>query len=137
MKKVKQISYVVAAGATAMTLNSCNKYDDGPGMSLMTKKSRVAGEWEVKSIDGETMTQGYTVNMEFEKNGIMTYSYTLGSTSYTYAGTWDFASDKENLVMIVDGGSQVYEIKKLENKEMWLDDDASSAVGQIWKLESK
>ena len=76
--------------------------------------------------------------MSFEKNGTMlfTYSYT-GSANETYAGTWDFASDKENLIITLDGEATVFEIKRLTNKELWLDDDITATDGEIWKLEAK
>ena len=61
--------------------------------------------------------------------------YYLNSASYT--GSWDFSSDKENLVISIDGGIDTLEIKRLTNKEMWLDENYTSANGEIWKLESK
>ena len=46
-------------------------------------------------------------------------------------------SDKENLVITLDGEATVFEIKRLTNKELWLDDDITAADGEIWKLEAK
>lgn len=37
----------------------------------------------------------------------------------------------------VDGDVQLFEIKRLTNKEMWLDNDITSIDGDIWKLETK
>ena len=65
------------------------------------------------------------------------YSYQGVSESYSYAGSWDFASDKEQLSLIVDGSVELFEIKRLTNNEMWLDDDITALDGDIWKLESK
>jgi hypothetical protein len=48
-----------------------------------------------------------------------------------------FASDKENLILNIDGDATVFEIKRLTNKELWLDDDVTAADGEIWKLEAK
>ena len=75
--------------------------------------------------------------MSFEKSGSMSFSYVYSGGNETYAGTWDFAYDKENLMITLDGEATVFEIKRLTNNEMWLDDDISAADGDIWKLESK
>jgi hypothetical protein len=137
MKNKKNLAYVALAGATALAVNSCGKYEEGPKFSLLSKKSRVAGDWNVKSVGSQVLTSGYGLNMTFDKDGSMKYTYTYGSTSYSYAGTWDFSSDKENLIINVDGGIDTLEIKKLKNKEMWLDDDYTSADGDLWILEAK
>lgn len=124
-----------------MGVSSCGKYEDGPGFSLLSKKARVVGDWEVKSIGADVFGTEYSVDLSFEKNGslMFTYSYNYqgSSQSYSYAGSWDFASDKEQLSMIVDGNVELFEIKRLTNNEMWLDDDITSLDGDIWKLESK
>jgi hypothetical protein len=141
MKNFKNLTYVTLAGVTAMGVSSCGKYEDGPGFSLLSKKARVVGDWEVKSIGADVFGSEYSVDLSFEKNGslMFTYSYNYQgvSESYSYAGSWDFASDKEQLSMIIDGEIQLFEIKRLTNNEMWLDDDITALDGDIWKLESK
>jgi hypothetical protein len=68
----------------------------------------------------------------------MKYSYTSnGATEELYTGSWDFSSDKEELIMTIDGESVVFDIKRLSNSEMWLDIDATDADGDLWKLEAK
>lgn len=141
MKNFKNLTYLTLAGVTAIGVSSCGKYEDGPGFSLLSKKSRVVGDWEVKSIGADVYGTDYSVNMSFEKSGDLlvtsSYSYQGSSQSYSYAGSWDFASDKEQLSLIVDGSVQLFEIKRLTNNEMWLDDDITALDGDIWKLESK
>ena len=137
MSKLKKLSYVSLAGITALSVGSCGKYEDGPGISLLTKKSRVAGNWNIKSIGTLVYPANYSVNLEFEKSGSATFTYSYGGYSETYAGSWDFASDKENLILNIDGDVQTFEIKRLTNKEIWLDDDITSVDGDIWKLEAK
>lgn len=131
------MTYVSVAGITALSVSSCGKYEDGPSVSLLTKKARVVGSWDVKSIGTQAMIAGYSMNLNFEKSGVATFSYTYGGSSYTYAGSWDFASDKENILINIDGDAQLFEIKRLTNNEMWLDDDITTVDGDIWKLEAK
>ena len=138
MNNSKKITFVALAGATALGLNSCGKYEDGPNFSLLTKKARVAGDWDVKSMGSEVLTAEYGISFNFEKDGSMKYNYTAnGTVQDSYSGSWDFTSDKEELVLTVDGESIVFDIKRLTNSEMWLDDDASDADGNLWKLEAK
>lgn len=137
MKNKKKLVYASLVGVTALSVSSCGKYEDGPNLSLLTKKSRVAGDWDVKSVGSQVLGADYGLTMTFDKDGSMKYSYTYGTSSTSYAGSWDFSSDKENLVISIDGGIDTLEIKRLTNKEMWLDDDYTSANGDIWKLESK
>ena len=137
MSKLKKLSYVSVAGITALSVSSCGKYEDGPGISLLSKKARVVGSWDVKSIGSFSLNSGYSLNFSFEKSGSASFSYSYSGYSETYAGSWDFASDKENLILNIGGDVQTFEIKRLTNDEIWLDDDITSVDGDIWKLEAK
>jgi hypothetical protein len=137
MKNSKKLAYASLAGVAALTVSSCGKYEDGPKFSLLSKKTRVAGDWEVKSVGSQVLGADYGLTMTFDKDGSMKWTYTYGSYSESYVGSWDFSSDKENLVITVDGDIDTLEIKRLTNKEMWLDDDYTSVDGDIWKLEAK
>jgi hypothetical protein len=141
MKKFKNLTYLTLAGVTSIGISSCGKYEDGPGFSLLSKKARVAGDWEVKTIGSQVMGGNYIINMTFEKSGSLfttsSYSYAGYSNSYSQVGTWDFISDKEQLAVTIDGDTELFEIKRLTNNEMWLDDDVSALDGEIWKFESK
>lgn len=98
----------------------------------------MVGDWEIKSVGSTVLSSEYGINMSFEKSGSMSYSSSYsGIVQEIYAGTWDFASDKENLMITLDGETTQFEIKRLTNKEMWLDDDISALDGDIWKLEAK
>ncbi|WP_417266299.1 hypothetical protein [Brumimicrobium sp.] len=105
-------------------LASCSKYEEGPAISLLTKKMRLTGDWTpVKSI-----TDGVSVEYDnkdriitFEKDG--TYISKLSSASFT--GEWDFNDDKTKVVISNSGSIQFNnekEIIRLTNKELWLID---------------
>jgi hypothetical protein len=141
MKNLKNLTYITIAGAATMGITGCGKYEDGPNFSLLSKKSRVVGDWKVKSIGPDVLGTSYSIDMSFEKSGDLTvtsaYSYGGYSGNNSYAGSWNFASDKEQLSLVIDGTVELFEIKRLTNKEMWLDDDITSLDGDIWKLEAK
>ena len=133
-KIIKQTGYVAAATLIATGIQSCGKYDDGPGFSLRTKKARLVGEWDIVQIGSQVYpSQGYSLEMEFEKDGDLKFTYSYGTYSYTYAGDWEFSSDKEELDLIIDGSVQSYEIKRLTNKEVWLEDE----FNEEWQLEAQ
>ena len=140
--EVNTISKNILLGAAVVTMlnfHSCKKYEDGPAFSLRTKKSRLKGEWEVVEIidnNGQKIT-GVDVEMEFEKDGDFstTFTYSYYGTTYTskYDGEWEFSSDKEELEVTVNGQREVWEIKRLTNKEFWFEDED----GWEWELEAE
>ncbi len=131
---LKKTGYTAAIAIMAFNMQSCKKYDDGPGFTLRSKKARLVGNWDIVQIGAETFPQnGYSIEFEFDKEGDFKYSYTYGTYSYTYAGTWDFSSDKEDLRLVIDGTVQTFAIKRLTNKEVWLEDETN----EEWKLEAQ
>lgn len=112
-----------------VVLPSCSKYEDGPGISLRTKKARVANTWEVESAsrNGEDVTNDYdefTLKTTKDGDAELAALYTAGNFSYEYdtQGTWMFADDKENLMLDFeeDDADRTYQILRLTEDEMWL-----------------
>jgi hypothetical protein len=144
MKNKKKIAYASLAGVAALSVTSCGKYEDGPKFSLLSKKSRMVGTWDVISnTDSQTgatenycQNGNYCIEITMDKDNKLTQNLSDGSYSYTYSGTWDFNSDKSELLWTIGGYTQKYEIKRLTNKELWLDDNITSADGDILKLEA-
>tara|TARA_B100001287_G_scaffold120175_1_gene101240 strand:- start:1866 stop:2276 length:411 start_codon:yes stop_codon:yes gene_type:complete len=131
--KIKIAGYSTLISAVGLTLSGCGKYDDGPGFSLRTKKARLVGEWEAVQMGNEVLPQnGYGIEWEFEKDGDFKFTYNYGTYSYSYSGDWEFSSDKEDIEIEFDGTIQDFEIKRLTNKELWLEDPDN----QEWKFEA-
>jgi hypothetical protein len=61
MKKLINVTLMFAV-CTIIALSGC-KYEDGPGLSLRSKKARVTAKWEVKKVlynsFDETSEYGY------------------------------------------------------------------------------
>lgn len=130
----KSILFAAAAILVAsVTFTACNKYEEGPGFSLRSKKSRLAGEWELeKAIEnGVDVTAAQnasgTVNVEFEKGGAVTYS--VGA--FAIVGTWEFSDKKEDIYLTFDGDVDTTHISKLTNKELWFKDTDGSDVTEM------
>ena len=138
---------LAVVGTGIITLQSCKKYDDGPGLSLRSKKARLAGEWELTGGDWATSLDllGYDsweVIYEFSKDGDFEvnvsftetyeiysypggYSDTTVTDSYKDKGEWDWGRDKESIEIDWDELGQLdteLDINRLSNKEFWGED---------------
>jgi len=108
------------AVCTIISLSGCKKYEDGPGLSLSSKKSRVVANWKIKkflynSVDETSEYLDYT--WEMKKDG----DANVVSTGNTDHGKWDFALDKEALDLRFDGDIVRYNIKRLTAKDLWME----------------
>lgn len=139
---MKKLSILFAAFAV-LFLASCGKYEDGPGFSLRSKTSRLAGTWTVTEVfQGSTditgeITNGGTIEVTFEKDGAYSYTYDFVvfgiPTNGTVTGTWAFSDDK-TAIEVSNGGSQVESSKilRLTNSELWLEEsDGSGGTYEI------
>ena len=116
MKKTKNYLFLSIAVIISLAITSCGKYEDGPGFSLLTKTARMTNKWELKSVDGQTITGGEVV-WDLKKGGEAT---TYGGFG-TETGTWEFSDDKEDLFLEFDGDASTWKIRRLTNKELWVE----------------
>ncbi len=136
MKKFNlAIATLLVAGA-GLTVSSCGKYEEGPGISLMTKKMRLTGEWDTKSVTYGSVSQQDTdedAYITFEKDG----TFKISDNGIEYTGTWAFSNDKEGIAASFTNGSitTTYQrtILRLTNKELWMED----SNGYIYKAEKR
>lgn len=129
---------VVGLAVASITLQGCGKYEDGPAFSLKSKDSRLTGEWKLLTIDGVTLDAGESIDFEFEKDSdfVFTYSYSdAGLTeSYKYAGSWDWISGKEPLLLsTVELDPMTFEVKQLTSKELKLEEKDGTYIRE-WEF---
>ena len=107
---------------------SCSKYEDGPLISLRTKKARLTGTWNLEKINGTSPALGEQWEFEFENDGDYTeyqisvdsWNGTLSQTSTT--GEWKFKEDGEELYLQHSGGGELFLINRLTMDELILED---------------
>jgi hypothetical protein len=142
-KAVKLALAIVALGAFTMT--ACKKYEEGPSLSLRSKKARMAGDWKVEAYyeDGVDKTSDYRTfiaseSFTMDKDGSYTSSSTttsaFGGITSTDNGTWEFINDKEDLRTLssqANATADTMVIVKLKNKEMWAKSKSGSPVVEI------
>lgn len=136
-KSIKTVAFAAVA-ITALSLSSCGKYEEGPGFTVLTKKARLAGEWDIKEyVDGDNGSVTTDSNSEtfiIDKDG----TYTLKSGNVSYSGTWTFTSNKERIQSTISyfGIATIneYIILRLTNKELWWKDPNSGDIIKSEKI---
>lgn len=132
MKKMFLLAGGLAGIAlTLLTVPGCNKYEDGPAVSLIPRADRVANTWifAYAEEDGENVSEQfdqYELFMNSDGDAQLDAQYTIFGTTYqtSTSGTWAFTNDQENLRLDFEDDAQdnEYEILRLTEKELWLRD---------------
>jgi hypothetical protein len=145
MKKIALFS-IAALMMSGIALTSCKKYEEGPALTLLTKKMRIAGTWEVESYweNGVDKTSEYRQGVTsetyvYEKDGTYSISVTTIIGTVNDAGTWELISDKEEFKTLSNqSGSDpdTMVIVRLKNKEFWMKDKGGNTVHE-YHLQAK
>lgn len=130
MKNTKNYLFLSIAVIISLAITSCGKYEDGPGFSLLTKTARMTNKWELKSVDGEIIPAGEAV-LDLKKDGSMS----INEDGYITDGSWDFSNDKEDLHLTIFGEGIVFKIRRLTNKELWLENELEDNELSKWKAQ--
>ena len=150
MKKTIKSGALLALATTAIT--GCKKYEENSGPAMKTVNKRIVGYWvleETENIDlQEFINSNGEIIFEFEKDGdinfsqegTVEYSYTSYYYSYGYGyvpttitttrevdrletGAWELDKDKENMEIDFNYSSDEYEIIRLSNSKMVLENE--------------
>ncbi|MEC8739789.1 MAG: hypothetical protein VXX63_07915 [Bacteroidota bacterium] len=118
-----------------ISLVSCI-YEDGPNVSLRTKKSRLVGLWNQEE---PKLGDGVRSFIEFKSNGDLTTggSYeAFGQTqNYSSDGSWEWGTNKDKVKIIYSGGVDSYTISvnRLTNKELWYKVEGDETIYKLGK----
>ena len=124
--KSKYLTLVLAA-IMVLSIQSCSKYDEGPGLSFRSKKARLSGTWKQtkESVNGKDQpldADDKDDEMIIKKDGSFEM---IDPGKSTTTGTWSFQSD-DKVIKFVFGSGQVsftqeMNIIRLANKELILE----------------
>lgn len=112
----------------AIVCSSCRKYEDGPGISLLPRKTRVENSWYVEKylVNGVDSTTAYTqfwAGEFYDSDGSYhtTISRSTGvSMPAQVYGTWEFQNHHREIKRTLDNGkSDVIEITRLKYNSFW------------------
>jgi hypothetical protein len=120
---------LAAAVIGGIALEGCKKYEEGPSLSLRSRKERVANTWKIDKyiVNNEDQTAAYTSNfpnyqLVLNKEGGA--SLNVGSNTGVFTGTWALTNDDEELVITLTSvgitQTTTSTILKLKEKELWL-----------------
>lgn len=126
-----KIKNILLGGAllSLFVLPSCNKYEEGPGVSLRSKTERVSNTWMIDQAfrNGEEVTDEYdefTLRTTKDGDAELAAIYSAGSFSFEYEtdGTWSFKDNKETLELDFenDDADNSYQILRLAEDELWI-----------------
>jgi len=123
-----KITIVFLLSLSILILSGCKKYEEGPWLSLKTKKARITGEWEldysfhknngviIGEYDKSTNPSVGRI-IKFEEDGVYTITITKPSEVGIHISRWAFIDGK--------GGKEylrlewrTYKIIRLTNKEL-------------------
>lgn len=115
--------------AAVITLSSC-KYEDGPKLSLRSKKARAVNTWYIDKMyeEGVDKTDAYknmyvNYKLEIKDDNNYTINYRLFNIGeYNEKGTWKFSGDKQNIIFTPANTTQEnsFKILRLKNNEAWV-----------------
>lgn len=130
--KLKQLIPLVLFAA--LIVAACKKYEDGPAISLRSKKKRVEGIWKIdKKFDAQEEQLQLTsddlkVRWEFEDT---IYREVFSGTTQI-SGTWEFTESKERILVNYEDTTgkytRDYRILRLTNSDLWLKFEDSTEI---------
>lgn len=125
MKQLFFLAFAVLSLSAVTT--SCNKYEEGPMLSVRSAEYRIIRTWEVDKYiyadgteeNGDSDDPVYT----FTKDG----EVSITDGNFTYTGDWDLNGDKDEITLEYSYGSFAvidnYEIIRLTVNEFWVEDE--------------
>ena len=158
MKKIK--IGIVALLSVMLVFGACKKYEDGPAMSLLTKKARITGTWEIVKMteDGNEISgdefvmfdhSTYTLNKD-GTGSLDIAAFTMTGTGYSIDFPamsidleWEFSDDKDAVktrmkeIDYETGDTGDWEewtestILRLTNKEFWTTETEDGKIIEI------
>lgn len=118
---------LIIATTIITILPSCKKGDDDPIVSLRTRKDRFTNTWTLVKYEKNGVSQdlnGATYIYNAFNSGTLTR--TIEGTVFGFParavsdGTWSFLNDDEDVKIIINNDTVIYNIQRLANKELWL-----------------
>lgn len=134
MKNILKLTGMVLL--TAFVLASCSKEK-----RIERRLASRSGKWNIVKEDSQSYVNGVleysssdanTGYITFDKDGSLVYTITDNGATESYAGTW--SNTEDNLSLVVDGESAVFEIEEDDRKSMSLKMETTSTFnGDTYK----
>ncbi|MGL5890399.1 MAG: hypothetical protein ACRC3B_10965 [Bacteroidia bacterium] len=135
---------VTATAGLLLTFSSCGKYEEGPGVSLISKEKRLEELWKlekyshngVNKMDSAFHYLGYSYNLRFSDVNDGDYTEYAQecegcSDQISWTGKWRFENDKEDIVLEPNGreiGQRRFRILRLTQNDLYLEYTNSKGI---------
>lgn len=127
MKNKFNLILVLVMAMTAATLPSCKKGADDPAVSFKSRNNRITNTWKLVKYEKNGTTQdlnGTTYEYSVYENGTLKRTIEgslFGTPTRTVSdGTWTFQNDDEDVKIVIDNNTTLYNIQRLATDELWL-----------------
>lgn len=125
---MKKLNGIVAIVMIALfTLASCGKYEEGPSISLLPKKTRLVGTWTVENLfyDGVENTTGLALLEDLEMTLESDGTGAIYMWGFDGTAEWEFSDDKTMFRIRTNMGTGFGEwfeskILRLTMSEFWV-----------------
>lgn len=126
--KITKIFLLVCLAAS-LSFQGC-KYEEGPMLSLSSKKNRAVNKWVIDKVyeKGVDKTEeykrffvNYSIELKSDKNYVLKYR-PFNLSDYEEKGTWDFSGDKKQIIFkpIDQSSGSIWNILRLKSNEAWV-----------------
>ena len=125
----KKILKTAVLALSTLLIFSCEKYENGPAISLIPRNERIANTWVIEKAiqndeDVTSQYDQYEVYYTSDGDSELSAEYTAFGLEFQTEtqGTWSLANNDEDLVVDYqdDSEDEEYQILKLTSKELWL-----------------
>lgn len=108
-----------------LAFTGCRKYEEGPGLSLRSKKERVSNVWKIekyfmndedRTAQIDSMYLTYTLRKDGSYQELMSHMHMY----YIEDGKWSFIEDKSAIEIYRTNDTMTWHIKKLEEDALWV-----------------
>ena len=125
----RNYNYLLILSA-CLLLSSCNKYEDGPSISLRSRKARLVNKWQISEGSSQYYVFSEIFSLEFTKDGayIMEVEQDTVNTKFV-EGTWEFYDNHNSVITYIPSFTyrhftigdmhDTLNLSKLEHKEVW------------------
>ncbi len=130
----------ICLGAFILLSVSCKKYPEGPGVSLTSKKARMANLWTIEKYVTKSGTEYKEVVfdsnlndtigfvLDLDKDGGLEYHFGGSHGLENIKGKWEFFNNKTELKIISGTESEEFLIRKLKNKQLTIEDSVGNVT---------
>ena len=141
---MKDLKFVLICLVILVAMSSCNRFEEGPALTLLSAKARLTGEWEIVDFVGpdsedylDYLNDGYEWFFEFEKEGDGAFGYRYDGYQYSNLFDWELDEDELEISFIGNSITRNWEIQRLTNKELEMQLKGQGVDIMTWVFEKE